>query len=309
MLSTIRITNPQNGQTTLVLQLHDRSPESPYIVKSITGLTDVDLGLYMADMGENGSTYRGRRTQKRNIVINLKLQPDWMASRDLQYVRDQLYRIFLPARPESNSTNSAGYGSYFGMLLYDSEPGVPIKQIGKCYVEKIDIDIFSKEPSAMISIIAPDPMIYNAVATWYEHPEGTTGFDFGVLGHTGDGVRMSGLMVHGLADYFSFTAFEPAGAYTIMAVHEESSAGYLFYTGDYIDVDTRPGYRKIVRRRPTLGGGWEFRDITHLLIPSSTWITTRLGANGIGTWAADRYGEVADARLCRFEYYDVWWTA
>jgi hypothetical protein len=115
-----------------------------YVIQEITGLDPVKANIVSSSFARmDGEQYQASRREKRNIVITLGLEPDYSTS-TVRQLRKRLYDFFMP---------KAGVNLTFNM---DDDAAVNIE--GK--IESFDAPLFSKDPTATISILCMDPDFY-----------------------------------------------------------------------------------------------------------------------------------------------------
>lgn len=161
------------------LPLAGLSPSSdPIFIRSIQGLEPVKAEIVTTPLATGrGETRQGSSTGKRNIVLSLGLNPDWV-EQTMATLRQQLYRYFMPEE--------------WCKLRFISDhlPTVDIEG----YVESMDPNIFTEDPEYQISIICPQPDFVDVDATIYNGvvDDGTIELEFEYIGtvKTGFEVRI-----------------------------------------------------------------------------------------------------------------------
>jgi hypothetical protein len=137
----------------LTLHVTDVDPNEMFVLKRISGLTSAKAGLFTGDYAGEGSYYQGRRGEKLNPVITLKLNPDYNADISVSNLRERLYRAFYEPQPGSDGVK---------VLLQDDE--LPDRYfIG--YTEDIDTDQFSQSRDVQISMLSMDAYLFSDAAT------------------------------------------------------------------------------------------------------------------------------------------------
>lgn len=113
----------------------------PIQIKNITGLGPVTSEITTTKYGAvNGERLNNAFVGKRNIVLNLGLNPDW-ATQTMDELRQLVYSYFMTGQ----TVKLAFEG--------DNIPEVAITGT----VETCDPDIFSQDPAYVVSIICPMP--------------------------------------------------------------------------------------------------------------------------------------------------------
>lgn len=110
-------------------------------VRGIQGLEPVKAEISSTPFAtSDGELYQGATVGKRNIVLTLGLNPDWI-DQTMATLRQQLYLYFMPKS--------------WVKLRFETDylPTVDIEG----YCESITPNIFSKDPEVQVSIICPKP--------------------------------------------------------------------------------------------------------------------------------------------------------
>lgn len=118
-----------------------RPDKSGFAITRIDGIGPVKSDINMTEVSTNdGALYNSARTPTRNIVIYF----DYRFALDVEAARHESYKYFPNKKPitlifETDKRTCVAYG----------------------YVDDNDPDIFSKEVTAPISIVCPDPYLYS----------------------------------------------------------------------------------------------------------------------------------------------------
>lgn len=137
MIRSVTVINPQ-GES-LVLEL--AHPESSGLaIESITGLGPSKVNISSSELATtDGAIFSAARAQERNIVLSLIMLP----IPDIETSRQKTYKYFPIKKPIT--------------ILVETD-NRKVETVG--YVESNEPDIFSKQETAQISIICPDPFFY-----------------------------------------------------------------------------------------------------------------------------------------------------
>jgi Phage tail protein RIFT-related domain len=124
------------------LPLNGNRAETDLIqVRNITGLDPVKASVNTSPYGSvDGASFVGSSVLSRNIVLTLHPNPDW----DLwtyENLRRLLYSYFMPKRASR-------------LVFYSDDMG-PVEITG--VVESVAVNMFSKDPELLVSIICPYP--------------------------------------------------------------------------------------------------------------------------------------------------------
>lgn len=137
MLTRVEVRNDKGDL--LVLPFQDVS--NGFIVEDIEGLDPVKAAITSSGFAQiDGEQYQSSKREKRNIIINLALEPDF-ALNTVQGLRNTLYSYFMP---KSNV-----------QLRFFSTEHTTVEIRG--WVESFDSPKFTRDPIASISILALDP--------------------------------------------------------------------------------------------------------------------------------------------------------
>jgi hypothetical protein len=129
--------------TLLSLPLGDVS--GGYSVQDVDGLDPVDATIISSDFaGTDGEQYQSSSVGKRNIVLTLGLESDYVTN-SVRGLRRKLYNFFLPK-------------SWVSLRFYDDD-GLTVDIPGR--VETCKSKLFSQEPQAEVSILCFDPEFVN----------------------------------------------------------------------------------------------------------------------------------------------------
>jgi Phage tail protein len=117
-------------------------PETDLIqIRNIDGLDPVKASVNTSPFGSvDGASHTGSSVLTRNIVLTLHPNPDW-DNWTYESLRKLLYSYFMPKRPTR-------------LVLYSNHM-VPVEISG--IVESVTVNMFSKDPELIVSIICPDP--------------------------------------------------------------------------------------------------------------------------------------------------------
>lgn len=208
------------SENPLQLHLEDARPDDSIIVDKIEGLDPPDIDLFLGDYARDGGFYNGRRVGKRNVVFYLTLNPNYTKNETVSDLREQLYRAFIEPRAAGDDVR---------IDLLDSVK--PPRYISG-YTEKLETTIFSKEKELMVSLVCPNPYIYNVDETVTNANGPSVGFPYEGTAETGVEVKLQ------------LTSASP----TLNLVVNNGSPmilNYPFEIGDIVYINTRRGERKI----------------------------------------------------------------
>ncbi len=124
--------------------------QNPIRILDISGLEPVKAEITTTPFSQDGELFQNARVSKRNIVLKLGLNPNWV-DQTMSSLRQLLYKYFLP---KSSCT----------LTFYSDD--MPVVQI-QGYVEDFEPNMFSQDPEIQISIICPQPDFVEIGRTTY----------------------------------------------------------------------------------------------------------------------------------------------
>lgn len=126
---------------TLTCHLDQRAVLDLIQVQDIQGLDPVKATINTTEYADiDGGYFTGASVDIRNIVITFGYNPDW-AENTIETLRQTLYQYFMPKQAIR--------------LTFTSTHLPPVQIDG--FVESMEPNIFSQDPSVAVSIICPDP--------------------------------------------------------------------------------------------------------------------------------------------------------
>lgn len=170
--------NPSNFFT---LSFRDPTNQNPYVVKSITGLDADEITPKFYDgSGMNNDRYYDLSLTKRDIVIQISLNPMFTLNKSYSDLRDDLFKIISSSRT--------------GAVQLQFNNGTTTVAVISGFVTKFEAPNFTKTPEVQITINCSDPMLKSLIEVNVNvaslNPQNTTlvdnestsphGFRFGV---------------------------------------------------------------------------------------------------------------------------------
>jgi Phage tail protein len=150
--------------------------DDPVQIRSIDGLGPVKAELASTAFASGrGELFQGSSIGKRNIVLNLGLNPNW-AEQTLATLRQRLYGYFLPEA--------------WTKLRFFSDHMVTVDIEG--VVESFEPNIFSEDPEVQVSVLCHRPDFIDVDATIYEGvvDDGTAELEFFYAGTVNTGFEI-----------------------------------------------------------------------------------------------------------------------
>lgn len=149
MLQRIEIASSYSNAPNLPLSSDFVPNNDPVQIRSIEGLGPVKAEIASTPFATGrGDLYQGSSTGKRNIVMTLGLNPNWV-DQTMASLRQLLYRYFMV---ETWATLR---------FFTDELPVVTIRGV----VESFEPNIFAEDPEIQISILCPKPDFFGVDAT------------------------------------------------------------------------------------------------------------------------------------------------
>lgn len=246
-----------NQGATLALPLQDIS--EGYIVEKIDGLDPVRANIVSSGLANmDGEQYQSSRREKRNPVLRVGLEPNY-STNSVRELRNRLYRFLMPKSEV--------------MLRFHVE-GEPTVQISG-WVESFESELFTKEPSATISILCFDPDFYDPNQERIDGMStgGTEDTEIDYAGSVDTGFVFTG-SINGTIDGFSI----------INQVTGDISKSLDFATplldGDTVEISTVPG-----NKYANLTRGGTISPILYGVSPYSDWLRFSPGLNNFRVYS------------------------
>jgi hypothetical protein len=228
-------------------------------VQDIKGLDPVDANMVSSSFANlDGEQFQSARREKRNIVFQIGLEPDY-TNQTVRDLRRNLYRFFLPKRNANMR------------FLSDDFPTVDIA--GK--VESFDCPLFVKDPVATISLLCFDPDFYEPIQVTVEGATtaGTTAGNIDYEGTVDTGIVFR-LNVNRSVPGFTIYN-QPAGELVqTMQVTDD------FLAGDIVEISTVPGNKYAQRTRAGV-----VTSILYAVSPYAAWTRLQPGDNALRVYA------------------------
>lgn len=141
MLTEVKAYSSWRSAPTLFLAESGRPDADLIQLLNVAGLDPVKASVNTSPYGSiDGASYVGSSVLARNIVLTLRPNPDWN-NYTYESLRRLLYSYFMPKLSVK--------------LVFYSDDMIPVEIYG--IVEDVEINMFSKDPELLVSIICPDP--------------------------------------------------------------------------------------------------------------------------------------------------------
>lgn len=176
MLTEVKVYSSWRSAPTLVLDPDGRAETDLIQISNIDGLDPVKASVNTSPYGSvDGASYTGSSVLSRNIVLTLKLNPDWNTW-TYEKIRRLIYSYFMP--------------KLITRLVFYSDDMIPVEILG--IVESASVNPFSKDPEILVSIVCPNPYFQALDPTIYTGPNGEVKtFEYGGNVETGIIVKVT----------------------------------------------------------------------------------------------------------------------
>jgi Phage tail protein RIFT-related domain len=149
VLTEVKAFSSWRSAPTLPLSETGRAETDLIQIRNIDGLDPVKASVNTSPLGSvDGASFVGSSVLGRNIVLTLHPNPDW-DTWTFESIRRLLYSYFMPKRATR--------------LIFYSDDMPPVEISG--VVESVEVNVFSKDPEIIVSIICPDPYFTAVDAT------------------------------------------------------------------------------------------------------------------------------------------------
>lgn len=255
MITKFDVMNTRGTQITFELE----NVSSGFVVYPIDGMGPVKATIVTSSFaGLDGTQYQSSHREMRNITFKFGLEPyDPLTS--VEHLRATLYKYFMPK-------------SAIGMKFYTSE-GLEVYISG--IVESCDPDIFTAEPTMVVSVLCFDPDFFDPIPIGIN---GMTTAEETEMLVTYDGTVESGIKFRLLLDRtvseFSIYHRTPDGSLSIL----EFDASMV--SGDVLTINTVPGNKYATIRR-----AGSDTSVVYGVASFSRWIELQPGDNQIRVYA------------------------
>lgn len=145
MLTKVEVVGSSAGTLGIALD-----GQGPIQIRDISGLEPVKAEITSVPSNQDGDLFQHVRLGKRNIVLKLGLNPNWV-DQTMSSLRRMLYAHFSPTT--------------WRILKFYSDDMVTV-QIGG-YVESLEPNMFSQDPEMQVSVICLKPNFIGPNATVY----------------------------------------------------------------------------------------------------------------------------------------------
>lgn len=236
------------GLNTIDLPIVGAQPTDPYILKESDGLGPTDIDVSISETLHAGGVYQGRRTQTRELVFNIGLNPDYRVGQTVADLRTALYGMLSPGPSDS-----------IEIQLID---GDFVQAITTGYVKRLEITPFSKDPMVQLTISCLEPYL-TAMYELYLEPDTLADPVIENVGTAPTGFHMEVIFTSALSQWSLVDAKDRVMQFD-----------YDFLPNDTLVFDTRFGMRTIELTRELIT-----TSIIRALSKNSIWLQLHAGMN------------------------------
>jgi hypothetical protein len=241
------------GLYTIDLPIVNAHPSDMYILKNADGLGPPEVDVSIVDALNSGGYYQGRRTNLREIVLHIGLNPDYITNQSVADLRNSLYGTLTPGLADNVRVDIMLEDT---SLVYTSG-----------YVKKMEIAPFSQTPEVQVTISCVDKY-------WK-----TNNFLYLIdLNKVTPTINNVGTAPSGFHMEVIMTAAQTWWTISNDGGKSRFRVDYNFQVGDKLIFDTRPGFREVKLERTTV-----VSNIIYALSADSTWYLLHGGENIFNT--------------------------
>ena len=135
--------------------------DDPYIITSITGLSNADVNVNLQKTLYNGSMHMGSRADEREIVIEARLNPSYASGQTPADLRDNLYRHLIPEGMSQKVYTKISIAVDDGRTL-----------IANARLSHIESVLYTKQPAVQLTFKCNSP--YLGVITYVNYSQSIT---------------------------------------------------------------------------------------------------------------------------------------
>jgi Phage tail protein len=240
------------GLSTIDLPLVDARPSDVYIPKSVDGLGPPEIDVSIRNTLNAGGHYQGRRTQTRELVFLIGLNPDYAVNQTPSDLRKGVYGLLM-----------AGFEDPIKVEIMLEE--TPLAYITG-YIKKLEIAPFSKTPEVQLTIACLQQYWITETLLYIDPGSKATPMIDNI------GTAPAGFVMEVI-----FTAAQSSFILTD-ARNTKMQIDRAFVVGEKLIIDTRPGTRGI-----WVESGATNTNIIYALSASSTWFMLHAEENHFTT--------------------------
>jgi hypothetical protein len=254
-----------SGLSNIDLPITNLDPTSKYILKAVDGLGPPEIEVYISKTLMQNSKYQGSSPNNREVVMRIRLNPNYAMAETVEGLRHALYGMLSKAPLEGSVPSAPPY-----IQLYYK--GNMMAQVG-AYVKRFEIVPFSKDPEVQITFACLGPFLDGPSNVSIDVGSlSTANPEIMSVGSAPSGFRVEVVFLSNSPDFY--LQGDPNFVLKMDIV-------YSFLTNDHLIIDTRPGYRGIWVVR----GGNTYNIIGSLMVEKNVaWLQFTYGSNKYKTY-------------------------
>lgn len=245
------------GAQNVDLPIVGADPSGPFVLKGVDGLDPPPVDVSFANTIEEGGVRQARRTQNRQIVALIGLQPDWDTGQTSSELRTMLYGLLTP-----KYNQPAKAQIMLGSTVICGAQGD---------VSNIDASIFSKDPEVQVTLDC-DSAYLKAPEAITQLPTRTVVGSQTMLDIENEGTAPTGFSI-------GVTLQEAVSSFILAEDSAEGQAMTIagpFVAGDRIVINTQPRFREVYK---IPSGSSTKQSLMGALQAGSPWLMLHGGAN------------------------------
>jgi len=266
--------HPDNSTDVAVFSFRDPQRLNPYNVKGIDGL-DADAIIPRYYRGSGGSSLYNFTLEKRQVVIQVQLNPNFANNQSYSDLRDALYKKIASSRT--------------GSVQLQFKNGANVVAVLPGFIAKFESSHFDKTPTVQITINCDEPMLksptrvsptFGPLSDWTIRDDLSTaphGFIFDLILNYADSL---------------IEITDPGDASWHFEINP--NGGFLVNDHLYFSSETNNKYLYIVRAGNTI-------NLIDAIFPGSVWPVMFPGATRLG------FSGYSHLTLQTFAWYTTYW--
>jgi hypothetical protein len=225
------------GAASIDLPIFGADPEGPFILKGVDGLGPPERDVKIARTVQEGGYRQGTRTQNRQVVHRVGLQPDWDTGQTSADLRNMMYGLLTPP-----ANQSVKLQVMLGSTILAQTEGD---------ISTFETALFSKDPEVQITLDCDYPYLRKPAIT-YQIPAKSL-----VSGKTAVDISNDGTAPAG----FWMKIVLQSNHSGSLVISDDTAGGEVlelngpWNAGDILTVDTRAGQRGVWRQPAGAGSG------------------------------------------------------
>lgn len=253
---TISTTVPLDNIT---FPLDSTMDTSPFVIESIDGLGPPDINVAISNTLRTGGSFQNRVVQDRQIVMTIGFQPNYSTGQTVESLRTQLYGFIEPKLDLPVTFVLRNGSTDIASTL--------------CYVKRLEVNVFSKDPQVVMTLACVDPFF---TAALYAVPSPST-LPTQPMTIINQGSAPTGFTI-------KFTLTSASSSVRLSNGYGQVWFNYAFLSGDVITINTTVGSLSATSLRSGVT-----TNLLPYLLTNPRWIPLHPGENkiwinGPATW-------------------------